>query len=94
MQPPLRPVQPVQLFAAVPISLNAPDAKTYQKIVRSSFGDKSFDAVMDFAREVKCYAPNVVMTTVETTISHEDEERCRAICEKLGVRYRIRAWAG
>lgn len=76
------------------ISLNAPDAKTYQKIVRSSFGDKSFDAVMDFAREVKHYVPNVVMTTVETTISHEDEEKCRAICEKLGVRYRIRAWAG
>lgn len=49
---------------------------------------------MDFAREVKCYAPNVVMTTVETTISHEDEERCHAICEKLDVRYRIRAWAG
>ncbi|WP_418239544.1 TatD family nuclease-associated radical SAM protein [Ellagibacter isourolithinifaciens] len=72
------------------ISLNAPDAKTYQKIVRSSFGDKSFDAVMDFAREVKHYVPNVVMTT----ISHEDEEKCRAICEKLGVRYRIRAWAG
>lgn len=36
----------------------------------------------------------MVMTTVETTISHEDEERYRAICEKLGVRYRIRAWAG
>ena len=82
------------IIDTVSISLNAPDAKTYQKIVRSSFGDKSFDAVMDFAREVKCYAPNVVMTTVETTISHEDEEKCRAICEKLGVRYRIRAWAG
>ena len=82
------------IIDAVSISLNAPDAKTYQKIVRSSFGDKSFDTVMDFAREVKCYVPNVVMTTVETTISHEDEERCRAICEKLGVRYRIRAWAG
>ena len=24
----------------------------------------------------------------------EDEEKSRAICEKLGVRYRIRAWAG
>lgn len=58
------------------------------------FGEKSFDAVIDFAREVKRYVPNVVMTTVETTISHEDEERCRAICEKLDVRYRIRAWAG
>lgn len=82
------------IIDAVSISLNAPDAKTYQKIVRSSFGEKSFDAVMDFAREVKCYTPNVVMTTVETTISHEDEEKCRSICEKLGVRYRIRAWAG
>ena len=50
--------------------------------------------MIDFAREVKRYVPNVVMTTVETTISHEDEGKCRAICEKLGVRYRIRAWAG
>ena len=82
------------IIDTVSISLNAPDAKTYQEIVRSSFGEKSFDAVIDFAREVKRYVPNVVMTTVETTISREDEERCRAICEKLGVRYRIRAWAG
>ena len=50
--------------------------------------------MIGFAREVKRYVPNVVMTTVETTISREDEESCRAICEKLGVRYRIRAWAG
>ena len=82
------------IIDTVSISLNAPDAKTYQEIVRSSFGEKSFDAVIDFAREVKRYVPNVIMTTVETTISHEDEEKCRAICEKLGVRYRIRAWAG
>ena len=61
------------IIDTVSISLNAPDANTYQKIVRSSFGDKSFDAVMDFAREVKCYAPNVVMTTVDTTISHDDD---------------------
>lgn len=82
------------IIDTVSISLNAPDAKTYQKIVRSSFGEKSFDAVIDFAREVKRYVPNVVMTTVETTIPREDEKECRAICEKLGVRYRIRAWAG
>lgn len=50
--------------------------------------------MIGFVCEVKRYVPNVVMTTVETTISHEDEERCRAICEKLGARYRIRAWAG
>ena len=78
----------------VSISLNAPDAQTYQKIVRSEFGGRPFDAMLDFAREVKRYVPHVVMTTVDTTISHDDEARCREICEKLGVRYRIRAWAG
>ena len=82
------------IIDTVSISLNAPDAQTYQKIVRSEFGDRSFDAMLDFAREVKRFVPHVVMTTVDTTISHDGEARCREICEKLGVRYRIRAWAG
>lgn len=82
------------IIGTVSISLNAPDAQTYQKIVRSEFGKRSFDAMLDFAHEVKRYVPHVVMTTVDTTISHDDEARCREICEKLGVRYRIRAWAG
>ncbi len=82
------------IIDTVSISLNAPDAQTYQKIVRSEFGERSFEAMLDFAREIKRYVPHVVMTTVDTTISHDDEARCREICEKLGVRYRIRAWAG
>ena len=64
----------------------------YAAIVRSQFGDKAFPAMLDFAREVRKYVPNVVMTTVETTISHEDEAACQRICDDLGVRYRIRAW--
>ena len=48
--------------------------------------------MLDFAREVRKYVPNVIMTTVDTTISHEDETKCQAICDELGVRYRIRAW--
>mgnify|MGYP004685565643 FL=1 len=82
------------LIDTVSISLNAPDAQTYQKIVRSEFGDRSFNAMLDFAREAKRYVPRVVMTTVDTTISHDDEARCREICEKLDVHYRVRAWAG
>ncbi len=82
------------IIDTVSISLNAPDAQTYQKIVRSEFGERSFEAMLDFAREVKRYVPHVVMTTVDTTISHDDEARCREICEKLGVRYRVRVWAG
>ena len=76
----------------VSISLNTPNADECAAIVRSRFGDKAFPGMLDFAREVRKYVPNVVMTTVETTISHEDETACQRICDELGVRYRIRAW--
>ena len=76
----------------VSISLNTPNADEYAAIVRSRFGDAAFPGMLDFAREVRKYVPNVVMTTVETTISHEDEAACQRICDELGVRYRIRAW--
>lgn len=81
------------IIDAVSISLNAPDAETYQRIVRSRFGTAGFDAMLAFAKEVREYVPNVTLTTVSTTISHADEERCRQLCEQLGVRYRIRAFA-
>ena len=44
----------------------------------------------DFAKEAKKYVPEVVMTTVETTITKEEEAQCQDICDSLGVRYRIR----
>ncbi|MED9927973.1 MAG: hypothetical protein U0J41_01080, partial [Slackia isoflavoniconvertens] len=76
----------------VSISLNTPNADEYHELVRSQFGDAAFQGMLDFAREVRKYVPNVIMTTVETTISHEDEAKCQAICDELGVHYRIRAW--
>ena len=48
--------------------------------------------MLDFARECTKYIPNVVLTTVDTTISHEEEEECRRICESIGATYRIRPW--
>jgi hypothetical protein len=48
--------------------------------------------MLHFAEEAKKYVPHVVMTTVATTLSSEEEEECRQICEKLGVTYRIRPW--
>lgn len=80
------------LIDTVSISLNNPDPKRYQELVRCKFGDKSFDEMKKFARDVKRYVPNVVMTTVETTISKEEEEKCAQICKELGVTYRIRPW--
>jgi hypothetical protein len=62
--------------------------------VRSKFGEKSFDEMIKFAKECTKYVPNVVMTTVDTTITHEEEEQCRKICEEIGATYRIRPWEG
>ena len=80
------------LIDTVSISLNTPNADRYHELVRSKFGDKSFDAMLDFARSSTKYVPNVVMTTVDTTITKEEEEECRRICDSIGAKYRIRPW--
>ena len=76
----------------VSISLNHPDPKQYQALVRSRFGDDAFPAMLDFAKRCAEKGIHVVMTTVDTTITHEEEDRCRAICREIGAEYRIRPW--
>ncbi|MGN0204828.1 MAG: TIGR04100 family radical SAM protein [Coprococcus sp.] len=80
------------LIDTVSISLNTPNADRYHELVRSRFGDQSFDAMLTFARECTQYVPHVVLTTVDTTLSKEEENQCQAICDELGVTYRIRPW--
>ena len=62
----------------VSVSLNTPNEKRYNEIVRSRFGDQAYQAMLSF------------VSTVSTTITKEEEEECRKICEDLGVTYRIR----
>lgn len=76
----------------VSISLNTPDADEYQKLVRPKFGEISYQAMLDFAKKCTEYVPHVVMTTVATTLTEEEEKKCAQICEELGVTYRIRPW--
>ena len=78
------------LIDAVSTSLNSSDPKIYAERVRPKFGEESHSAMLDFARCAVKHVPNVTMTTVSTTITKEDEENCRKICESLGVKYRIR----
>lgn len=80
------------LIDTVSISLNTPNAERYHELVRSIFGDKSFDAMIEFAKECVKYVPNVVMTTVDTTITKEEEKECKKICDSIGAKYRIRPW--
>ncbi len=78
------------LIDIVSISLNTPNRERYYEITKNKFGVYAFDSILQFAKNVKNYVKEVILSTVETTISKEEEEECRNICEDLGVTYRIR----
>lgn len=78
------------LIDTVSISLNTPNPERYLEITRNKFGIKSFEAMLNFAKNVKRYVKKVVMTTVSTTLTPEEEAVCSKICSRLGVDYRIR----
>ena len=80
------------LVDTVSISLNTPDRDRYYELVRPSFGPDSFEAMLGFAAECASYVPNVVLTTVATTLTKEEEERCAELSRNLGVSYRIREY--
>ena len=82
------------LVDTVSISLNTPDKDAYLKLERPKFGEQSFDAMLSFAKECVRYVPNVVLTTVDTTLTKEQEARCAELCRTIGAKYRIRAWEG
>lgn len=80
------------LIDTVSISLNTPNKERYYELTRSKFGIDSYDAMLNFAGNVSKYVPHVVLSTVATTLTEEEEKQCAQICKKLGVTYRIRPW--
>lgn len=78
------------LIDTVSISLNTPSPERYLELTRSRFGIESHGAMLKFAGNVKNYVKNVVLTTVSTTLTPEEEEECAKICKQMGVTYRIR----
>jgi len=82
------------IIDAVSISLNTPDKVKYFELTRNKFGIDAFDSLLAFAKNVKKYVDRVILTTVSTTITKEEEELCHKIAEELGVEYRIRKWEG
>lgn len=76
----------------ISISLNTPNREEYYKLTRNKFGEEAFDALLTFAENVKKYVDKVILTTVETTITEEEQAECLRICDRIGVTYRIRPW--
>lgn len=80
------------LIDVLSISLNAPDAVSYQQICRPQWAEEAYPALLGFIRESKKYIPRVVVSAVEWP--GVDLEKCRAVAADLGVAYRIRKLTG
>ena len=77
-------------FDTVSISLNCANAKSYQEVCHSEFGEASFDALIDFARRVKAYVPTVILSVVRGSIPDSDIHICQQIADGVGVTLRVR----
>ncbi len=74
----------------VSISLNAPNAREYQAICHSCFGEAAYAGLLDFASKVKHYVPHTVFSVVRGSMPEADLEACVALAKELGVEIRIR----
>lgn len=76
---------------AVSISLNQADAKKYDEVTRSVYGEKAYDEMLDFAKKCVARKLDVVLTVVDV-IPKEDIEKCKKITKELGAHFRVRSY--
>ncbi len=74
---------------AVSVSLNAPDAATYERLCRPTV-PCAFEAVVEFLKEAARRIPEVTATVV--AVPGLDVEACRRLAAELGVGFRVRAY--
>ena len=77
------------LIDVVSISLNASNAKAYDDVCHSRFGEKAFQGLLDFALDCKKVVPTVILSVVDI-IGKEEVERCQKIADDLGIHLRVR----
>ena len=74
---------------AVSISLNASNKNDYFNVCRPAFGEKSFDALLSFAGDCKKHFSDTCFTVTDM-LSSSELSSCKNLCEKLGIRLRVR----
>lgn len=77
---------------AISISLNCSNKEDYLEIVRPKFGIKSFDAMLDFAKECKKYTDNVMLSVVDV-IGEEEIAKCQKIADDINIPLRVRVFS-
>lgn len=71
------------------VSLNECSAEKYQAHCKSVFGEKAFNAMLEFASLCKEKGGNVVFSVVDS-IGERDVNECRKLADKLGIPLRVR----
>lgn len=74
---------------AVSVSLNAPDAETYERLCRPQVGG-AYPALIAFLRRAQECLPEVTATVV--AVPGLDVEACRRLAAELGVGFRVREY--
>lgn len=78
------------LIDSISISLNCSNKEDYDKLCHPVFGNKSFDAIIEFGKRCVGNIPNVQFSVVEDTLTNEDIEICKEIVSKIGAKLRVR----
>ena len=80
------------LVDTVSISLNASTSEAYDAVTRPSFkGVNCFEEMLKFAKQVKEYVPNT-MLTVGDVIGKEEIAKSQAIADSVGIKLRVREY--
>ncbi|MBE6527896.1 MAG: radical SAM protein [Thermoplasmata archaeon] len=79
-----------EVLDSVSISLNAKDADEYLEVTRSSFGQGSYEAVIDFIKECRKMINGVTVSVVGGYIPQASEDECERIARELNVAFRVR----
>ena len=73
----------------VSVSINAPDRETYQHNCRSIFGNKAYDAIIDFIKECVAHGIDVELTCLDF-IGEEAVAKVCSLAESCGATFRLR----
>lgn len=83
----------VGLIDSISISLNSDNAKQYQELSQSKFGEESYEDVKEF---IKLCAESGIDTTATVVTGFQNNiinvENCEKIATELGAKFRIREW--
>ena len=84
-------ISQLEIIDSVSVSLNADDEDEYLRLVCPTFGIFSYDALLQFVKDVRKYTS--VRLTVMEDLGAKRIDNCRKIAQTLDVGFRVREYS-